>query len=86
MTMGTQYRPGYSATVEGFLVVGDERFRLGKTNDRTLTLADPCELAPGTIAEILIIVDGDPSSRMVEIPGGIFAGQCVVEYFEFGPS
>jgi hypothetical protein len=79
-TMGVHHKDGYSADVEGFLVVGDARFRLAKTNDRAFTLAEPCELPPGASGEILIIVDGDPSSQLVEMPSGICAGQSIVEY------
>src|SRR5437763_1575369 len=74
-SMGTQYRSGYSAHVEGFFVTADFRIRLAKTNGRTFVVAEPCELAPGTLGELLVIVDGDRHSRLVTLPQGVAKGQ-----------
>jgi hypothetical protein len=69
--MGRYHEAGCSATVEGFLVVQDRRFRLAKTNGRTFTLAEACKLPPGTEGELLIVVDGNPHSRLVALPDGV---------------
>jgi hypothetical protein len=71
---------GYSASVEGFLVVSNARICLAKTNGSTLTLAEPCELLPGTSASLLVIVDGEKDSRQITLPDGAIHGQTVVRY------
>jgi hypothetical protein len=71
---------GYSATIEGFLVIRDARIRLAKTNGSTFTLAEPCELSPGTSASLLVIVDGQSDSRQIKLPDGAVHGQMVVRY------
>ena len=71
---------GYSASVQGFLVVAGSRYQLAKTNGETLHLADPCELPPGTEAEMHIIVDGDDNSKRIVLPAGVALGQTRVPY------
>jgi hypothetical protein len=71
---------GYSATVEGYFVFRGERIRLAKTNGRTFVFAQPCELAPGTTGELLVIVDGKQDSKLVVLPNGVASGQPVAEY------
>ena len=83
--MGRQYEDGYSADVEGFLVVGSSRFRLAKTNGCTLVLAESCELAPGTAGEIVLVIDGNASSRLVVLPDGVPKGQNVASYTVTAP-
>jgi hypothetical protein len=79
--MGTQRETGYSADVEAFFVVeGGDRLRLAKSNGSAFYLAEPCELAPGTIGQLLVIIDGQPSSRLVTLPDGIAKGQTKVNY------
>ena len=57
--MGVHHEDGYSASVEGYFVVGDKRFRLAKTNGCTSVLAEPCELRARTYGQIVVIVDGE---------------------------
>ena len=83
--MGTHHEDGYSADVEGFLVVDDQRIRLAKTNGSTFALAESCELAPGTVGDLLTIVDGQESSRLVKLPAGVTQGQTVVVYTVAAP-
>lgn len=84
--MGVYHENGYSADVEGFLVVrGGPRVRLAKTNGATFTLAEPCELSPGTLGELVVIVDGKKSSRLVTLPGGVSFGQTLVRYAVAAP-
>ncbi len=83
--MGRYHADGYSADVEGYFVVGDRRYRLAKTNDIRFVLAEPCELPPGIEGELLIIIDGNASSRMVTLPTGVAQGQIAVEYTVAAP-
>jgi len=76
---------GYSATDEGFFVYSGERIRLAKTNGSTFVLAEPCEIAPGTTGDLLIIVDGKRDSKRVMLPKGVASGQSVAEYAVIAP-
>ena len=78
--MGIQHEHGYSADVEGFLVIRGERVRLAKSNDRAFVLAETCELPPGTVGELLVIVDGESDSRLITLPGGVCKDQTIVGY------
>ena len=80
--MGIHRENGYSASVEGFLIVGTVRYRLAKTNTATLLLIDACELAPQTQAELLIIVDGVEDCQSIVLPDGVALGQSVVPYLD----
>ena len=84
--MGIARENGYSASVEGFLVVAGCRYRVAKTNATHLVLVEPsCQLGPGTEAELLIIVDGDTDSTRITLPTGIAPGQQRVPYEELVP-
>jgi hypothetical protein len=83
--MGVHHEDGYSASVEGYFVVGGRRIRLAKTNGCTFVLAEPCELAPGTAGELVVIVDGEKNVRSVCVADGVIAGQTVVEYDVMAP-
>lgn len=84
--MGIVRENGYSASIEGYLIVAGRRFRLAKTNGVELVLADAsCQCAPGTEAELLIIVDGDNDTTRITLPTGITLGQGRVRYEEFVP-
>jgi hypothetical protein len=76
---------GYSASVEGLLIVGSDILRLAKTNGRTLVLAEPRELAPKTCGELRITVDGEVHSRRVVLPSGSTAEQTLIEYDVIAP-
>ena len=83
--MGVKRENGYSASVEGFLVVGSSQFRLAKTNGDSFVVAEPCELSPQTAAELMIIVDGTTDSTRITLPDGIARGQRLVRYEEALP-
>jgi hypothetical protein len=83
--MGLNRENGYSASVEGFLVVEGTRFRLAKTNGVNFVLVESCELAPGTDGELLIIVDGNADAKRITLPNGVKAGQSLVRYDEYVP-
>lgn len=57
----------YSATVQGCFVVGDQSYRIAKSNGCTFTLAEPCELAPGTVGELRVTIDGRRHTRWVRV-------------------
>jgi hypothetical protein len=78
--MGIHHKHGYSADVKGFFVCEHARIRLAKTNGCTFVVADPCELSPGTEGDLVIVVDGNTSSRRVVIDDGIMLGQKMVGY------
>ena len=71
---------GYSASVEGYFVLNGERIRLAKTNDSTFVFAEPCEHAPGTTGDLVVIVDRKTDSKLVVLPKGLAGGQTVAEY------
>jgi hypothetical protein len=84
--MGINRENGYSASVEGFLVVNNSRFRLAKTNGIHFVLAEPsCELPPKTDADLVIIVDSTTASKRVTLPDGVMLGQRLVKYEEVVP-
>lgn len=78
--MGITRENGYSATIEGFLVVGNRSYRLAKTNGDYFVLADDCELPAHTLGDLLIIIDGEPDSKQIEIVDGVAPGERYVRY------
>lgn len=78
--MGRYHEDGYSAHVEGFFVVAGTSIPLIKTNELAFVIAEPAEFPPHTRGEILVIIDGDRSSRTVILPDGIQPGQTSVNY------
>ena len=80
--MGIKRENGYSASIEGFLVVGGTHYRLAKTNGACLVLVEECELAPATEGHLLIIVDGVRDWKRIEIPLGMKQGERCVEYVD----
>jgi hypothetical protein len=83
--MGVQHDDGYSADVEGFLIVGGDRMRIAKTNSSTFVLAELRALAPHVEGELLLIVDGKKHSRRVTLPNGVVAGDRLVHYKVIAP-
>jgi hypothetical protein len=83
--MGKHYETGYSADVEGYLVVGEAKYRLAKSNGCTFVLAESCQLPAGTQGDMLVIVDGNKNSRRVVLDNGINAGQTTVGYRVLAP-
>jgi hypothetical protein len=78
--MGIQRENGYSATVEAFLVVGEQHLSVAKTGRDAVVLAEPCELSPGTEGELVMIVDGHRESRPVVLDDGAVSGRREVRY------
>jgi hypothetical protein len=50
-----------------------------------LTLADACELAPETEAQLNIIIDEKKSTRMILLNDGVAVGQREVRYSVLAP-
>ena len=78
--MGIRHEDGYSASVEGYFIVGKQRLRLAKTNGSSFCLAEPRALPPETRGELVVIVDGQENRRSVELPDGAVESQIVVPY------
>jgi hypothetical protein len=83
--MGIQRENGYSASVEAFLVVGDQHIRLAKTGPDKVVLVEPCELAPGNEGELAIIVDGHSDSQTVILDDGAMSDRHEVRYSVLAP-
>lgn len=83
--MGVQREDGYSADVEGFLLVGERRLRVAKTNGSAVVLVEPVELPPNCECELLSIVDGDKYSRRVTLPDGASLASARVNYRVVAP-
>jgi hypothetical protein len=78
--MGIRRENGYSASVAAYLTVGGQRVQIAKMNRDYLTLADTCELASGTEAQVSIIIDEKKSTKMILLNDGVVAGQREVRY------
>jgi hypothetical protein len=83
--MGVRRDNGYSASVAAFLSVGGQRVDVAKINRDYLTLADACELAPETEAQLNVVVDEKKSTRMIMLNDGVAAGQREVRYSVLAP-
>ncbi len=78
--METTRTGGYSAKVESYLVVGQGRYRIAKTNSRVVTLSEDCEIPPGAIGYMEITIDGDTALRHISLPQGVTLGQRSVTF------
>jgi hypothetical protein len=83
--MGVRRENGHSASVAAFLSVGGQRVDVAKINRDYLTLAEACELAPETEAQLNVIVDEKKSTRMILLNDGVAAGQREVRYSVVAP-
>ena len=83
--MGIQRENGYSAAVVAYLKVGSLRVYIAKMNGEYLTLAEACEVAPETEAELHVIVDEKKTTRTILLNDGVVAGQRVVRYSVLAP-
>ena len=76
---------GHSAKVSAFLTVGSNRIQVAKINRHYLTLADTCELAPKTEAQLIIIIDEKKSTQMILLSDGVGGSQRQVRYSVLAP-
>jgi hypothetical protein len=83
--MGIHRDNGYSAIVSAFFAAGGEQFALAKTNGASFVLAESQELAPGTEGDLVVVVDGEASSRRVTLPDGAILGETTVGYRVVAP-
>jgi hypothetical protein len=83
--MGNHRENGDSATVEGFFITQGERIRVAKSNGCAFVRSEPREMPPDTEGDLLVIVDGEASSRRVTLPDGSFRGQRLVRYKVVAP-
>ena len=83
--MGTFHKDGYSATVEAFLVIGDQRLKVAKVSRDTLTFSQPCELPPGAEGTLSIKIDGDETTCLVALEDGVFHGSDSARYSTAAP-
>jgi hypothetical protein len=83
--MGIQRQNGYSASVAAYVMIGDQRLQVAKINGDYLTLAETCELAPKTEAQLNIIIDEKKSTQMILLNDGIAAGERNVRYSVLAP-
>jgi hypothetical protein len=70
----------HSAKVSAHLVVGDLHLEVAKMNRDYLTLAEECELAPKTEAQLSIVIDAKKSTQMILLDDGAAAGRRQVRY------
>ena len=78
--MGVHRNGGYSATVKGFLLVGQASYQIAKTDGETVVLAEACQIPAKTDAFLSIIVDGDETRESVFLPYGVELGEKAVKY------
>ena len=75
----------HSAKVSAYVLAGSHRVDIAKMNRDYLTLADACELAPATEAQLNIIIDGKKSTQIILLNDGVAAGQREVRYSVLAP-
>ncbi len=78
--MGLHHENGYSASVEGFFVFNGERIRVAKSSHSYFYAVEPRDLPAGVEGDLLVIVDGNSSSRRVRLPLGMQANQLPTQY------
>jgi hypothetical protein len=83
--MDNQRQNAYSAMVRAYLRVGSDTFGVAKINGKQLTLAEPCELSPGSQGQLVVIVDDHQSARTVVLPDGVDQGQREAHYSVVAP-
>ena len=83
--MATHQQNGHSAVVAAYLNVGGQRVDIAKMNRDYLTLAEACELAPETEAQLNIIIDEIKSTQMIMLVDGVESRQSQVRYSVLAP-
>ena len=83
--MGIQRENGYSATVEAYFCINEQRVRLARTNGCTFDFAQPQQLPPGTCGTLLVIVDGQEHAKTIQLPGGASNDETSVQYRVIAP-
>jgi hypothetical protein len=70
---------GYSAQVEMFLILDDQKLPLGQLGPAHCILEQPTEFPPRS-GEIVLIIDGSESRLPVNLPQGASPVSCRVSY------
>lgn len=83
--MGTFHNDGYSATVEAFLLIGDQRLKVAKISRDTLTFSQPCEFPPGVEGILSVTIDGVEATRLIALDDGILHDSESARYSTAAP-
>ncbi len=75
-------RPGWKdAKVELELIVDGTTYDVSHVGNGFLIVRDTCNLPPGTIGELRIIIDDEPRTETVVFPHGIPGPRVRVDWF-----
>jgi hypothetical protein len=77
--MSITYPNGYSPKVEIRLLVAGRNLNVARIGRGQLELRDRIDLPPSE-AEVVITVDGVPSSKAITLPNGIDASRDLVSF------
>lgn len=72
--MGFHWSDGYSSTVEIFLEIDGERYRVERVGKGSFVLRDACECAPGTAAKLIVGIDGVEKQLDIVLSHGAVQG------------
>lgn len=72
---------GYSSTVAIYLTVDGQQLKVAQIGPDTLILREPRDIAPGTQAQLTIIVDGEIEQDSIVLPRGSSRDDVLVSYF-----
>jgi len=78
--MGIRWKDGYSAQVEIYLLVGEDKLPVAQVGPGWFILQEPCAIVPETEAELVIVVDGEETHRHVFIHEGSIVENKEVSY------
>ena len=79
--MGIKWPDGYSASVDVFLELDGQRYCVERLSDGNFDLRDDCECAPGTLANLVIVIDGDERKFPILLSRGIAEARELVPFF-----
>lgn len=78
--MGQRWLDGYSAHVEIYLVVDGKRFDIAQIGDGSFILRDAGEIPIGTIAKLVIKIDGHEEEEQIFLYEGAVASEETVPF------
>ncbi len=73
------------AKIYSYLTVAGQQVPVAKINREYLTVAETCELAPKTEAQLNIVIDEKKSMQMILLNDGVAAGQRQMRYSVLAP-
>jgi hypothetical protein len=74
-------KSGYSAAVDIRLIVDDAAYDVAQVAGDVFFLRDSCEVAPGTMAKLVVTIDDECFINHIQLRDGIAPGQRVVRGF-----